>query len=154
VRRAEKEITDKQVILEILDKAEICRLGLVENGEAYIVPVNFAHEAGILYIHSAPAGRKMEILRKNNLVTFEIEGPREIIPDKTPCDWTSKYRCLMGRGIVTISDDPVMKKKTLDLLMRKFGAEGPLEYKESSFSKMAALTLSIGSISGKQSGTW
>ena len=53
MRRLDKEITDLQLITEILEKSEICRLGLVENNEAYIVPVNFAYAGNSIYLKSA-----------------------------------------------------------------------------------------------------
>jgi len=154
MRRKEKEITDNQVIREILSESEICRLGLVENGEAYIVPVNYSYDNGTIYIHSAPEGRKIELLRCNNLVTFEIELPAEIIRDKTPCNWSAKYRSVMGKGIISILSDTESKKRGLDLIMKKYGAGIELNYVESSLSQMIILELRITSVTGKQSGDW
>jgi nitroimidazol reductase NimA-like FMN-containing flavoprotein (pyridoxamine 5'-phosphate oxidase superfamily) len=59
MRRLDKQITDQQLIDEIVLNSDICRLGLVDNGEAYIVPVNYAYDKGQIYIHSAHAGLKM-----------------------------------------------------------------------------------------------
>ena len=61
MRRLDKEIKDSDVIQEILQNSEICRLGLVDGNEAYIVPVNYGYKDGVIYMHSAPNGRKMEI---------------------------------------------------------------------------------------------
>ncbi len=58
MRRKDKEITDPKIISEILDLSEICRLGMVDDGRAYIVPVNYAHKDGAIYIHSAMHGKK------------------------------------------------------------------------------------------------
>jgi len=154
MRRKEKEITDNQVIQKILSESEVCRLGLVDNGEAYIVPVNYAYDNGTIYIHSAPEGRKIELLRQNNFVTFEIELPPEIFRDNTPCKWSTKYRSVMGKGIISILSDTVSKKRGLDLIMKKYGAGGDLNYNESSLTKMIILELRITSVTGKQSGDW
>lgn len=154
MRRKDKEITDDSVIQEILAKSRICRLGLVENEEAYIVPVNYGYQNGNIYIHSAAQGRKMEILKKNNLVAFEIEYSEEVIKDDKPCEWSARYRSVMGRGTVNIVTDPTEKKAGLDIIMRKHGSEGELIYDESSVSRIVLLVLRINSISGKQSGTW
>ena len=154
MRRKEKEITDNQLIQKILSESEICRLGLVDNGEAYIVPVNYAFDNGTIYIHSAPEGRKIELIRQNNSVTFEIELPEEIIRDNSPCNWSAKYRSAMGKGIISILSDAVSKKSGLDLIMKKYGAGGELNYNESSLAKMILLELRITSVTGKQSGDW
>jgi nitroimidazol reductase NimA-like FMN-containing flavoprotein (pyridoxamine 5'-phosphate oxidase superfamily) len=53
MRRKDKEITDRQQIDEILSKAEIIRLAVVDNGLPYIVAMNFAYVDGFIYMHSA-----------------------------------------------------------------------------------------------------
>ena len=84
MRRQDKEITDTGLIREVLVKSEICRLGLVENDEAYIVPVNYAYDNGLIYIHSAPDGRKIEMIKRNNRVSFEIEFAGEMTRQSAP----------------------------------------------------------------------
>jgi len=152
MRRQDKEIKDNNLIQEILQKSGICRLGFVDNGEAYIVPVNYAYENGIIYIHSAPHGKKMDILKRNTRVSFEIEYSNEIIKDKVPCNWTARYRSVMGRGNITIEKDAPLKKRGLDMIMIKYGAGMELTYDESLLSRMVLLKLKIDSITGKQSG--
>jgi len=152
MRRADKQITDIEVLNEILDKSHLCRLGFVDNGEAYIVPVNFAHSGGIIYIHSAPKGRKIEIIKSCKRVNFEMELDYSIIESEIPCGWTEKYRSLMGRGIIEIETDISSKKAGLDLIMRKYGAAMELSYDENILSRMVILKLTIESVTGKQSG--
>jgi nitroimidazol reductase NimA-like FMN-containing flavoprotein (pyridoxamine 5'-phosphate oxidase superfamily) len=154
MRRHDKEISDPEVIREILTNSRILRLGMVDKNEVYIVPVNYAYENGLIYMHSAPHGRKMEILRSNNIVSFEIEYSEEIITDEKPCEWSARYRSVMGKGSITIENDPARKKAGLDFIMRRYGASGRLKYDESSVSRMVLLIMSIISLTGKQSGTW
>lgn len=154
MRRQDKEITDPRVLNQILEKSEICRLGLVENNEAYIVPVNFAYADNCIYIHSALMGRKMEIMRNNNRVSFEMELHHEIIKSDIPCGWTTQYRSLMGKATVQIDNSPEMKKTGLDLIMKKYGAEMELNYDESILARMTIIVLNITEITGKQSGNW
>jgi len=154
MRRHDKQITDQHIIQDILKKSEICRLGMVDNGEAYIVPVYYAYQDGFIFIHSAPQGRKIELLKKNFQVTFEIEFLSEIIKGEIPCKWSSKYRSVMGKGSLTIESDPKRKQEGLNLIMKKYGAMMPLNYEESALSGMTILLLKINAISGKESGTW
>lgn len=154
MRRQDKEIKDSKVIDFILGDSRICRLGLVDNGEAYIVPVNYAYKDGIIYIHSAPRGRKMDILRKNNFVSFEITASEEVIMNELPCEWSAKYRSVMGTGIIETENNPDAKKAGLDLIMRKYGATGELRYDEGSVSRMVLLKLRVDRVTGKQSGDW
>jgi len=152
MRRADKQITDPEVLNEILNQSHVCRLGLVDNGEAYIVPVNFAHSDGTIYIHSAPKGRKMEIIKKCKQLNFEMELDYSIIKSEISCGWTEKYRSVMGSGTIEIVTDPISKKAGLDLIMRKYGADMELNYDENILSRMIILKLTIESVTGKQSG--
>ncbi len=154
MRRHDKQITDELIIQQILEKSDLCRLGFVENGEAYIVPVNYAYADGIIYIHSAHNGRKMDIIRQNNRVSFEMELHHEIIKSTIACGWTEKYRSVMGRGTITIAGDNTSKKHGLDLIMRKYGADFELVYDEKILARMTILKLQIESVTGKQSGDW
>ena len=49
---------------ELLTSARIGRLGCVDNGEPYVVPVSYFFEDGSVYSHSLP-GRKIDILRSH-----------------------------------------------------------------------------------------
>ncbi|HEX3006413.1 MAG TPA: pyridoxamine 5'-phosphate oxidase family protein [Bacteroidales bacterium] len=155
MRRKDKEITDKAIIHSILTKAEICRLGLVEDGEAYIVPVNFAYNENSIFIHSARQGRKMDIIRQSNRVSFEIESHASIVPGPLACNWTTKYRSVMGKGTIGIVLEPEKIKEALDLIMIKYGWNNTVTvYDQALLSRICILKLNIDSMSGKQSGDW
>ena len=59
MRRKDREITDRAEIEAILNEAMVCRIGLADDGEPYVVPVSFGYEDGSVYIHSAPEGKKI-----------------------------------------------------------------------------------------------
>ncbi len=73
MRRKDKEITDKRGIEEILRKALVCRVAMCNGESPYCVPMNFCYMNGSLYLHSAKEGKKLEILRRNNRVCFEVD---------------------------------------------------------------------------------
>jgi len=154
MRRTDKEITDPEIIYDIMVNSSVCRLGLVENGEAYIVPVNYAFKDGYIYIHSAVEGRKIEIRKRNPRVSFEIEYSSETVKNEQACKWGTKYRSLMGKGTISIYHDFESKKECFDLLMKKYGADSSPVYDDTALSKTAVLKLKIDSCTGKQSGVW
>ena len=61
MRRKEKMIVDQRIIDEIIASAKVCRLGLADDNIPYIIPICFGYQAGTLYFHSAPEGKKIEI---------------------------------------------------------------------------------------------
>lgn len=77
MRRRDREITDREKMLEIVAECDCCRLGLVDNGEAYIVPMNFGFEdagsALTLYFHCAAEGRKLDLIGSGADVSFEMD---------------------------------------------------------------------------------
>ena len=64
VRRKDKEIKDKEVIESIIKRATVCRIALSENNVPYIVPLSFGYKDNCLYFHSAPEGRKIDIIKQ------------------------------------------------------------------------------------------
>jgi nitroimidazol reductase NimA-like FMN-containing flavoprotein (pyridoxamine 5'-phosphate oxidase superfamily) len=154
MRRKDKEIRNEKIIIEILEKSAICRLGLAENNEAYIVPVYFCYSEGYIYCHSAMQGRKIDMLNRNNKVTFEIEYSDEIIKKVTACEWSARYRSLMGRGTVFFENDAHLKEEALAMIMVKYGATGELVFDQNSLGRTVILKIRIDSLSGKQSGEW
>lgn len=154
MRRKDKIITDNSVIEHILNTSPVCRLGFIDDKYSYIVPVNFAYRNGYIYVHSAKEGRKIELIKQNPVVSFEMEDASEIIPAGKPCGWTAKYRSVMGTGTIRIENDPQLKKEGLDLIMAKYGAPPPFVYDEKILDQMIILVLKIETISGKQSGTF
>jgi uncharacterized protein len=73
VRRKDREITDSLQIIDILQKADVCRIAMCHNNVPYVVTMNFGlgrDGFSPLYFHCASEGKKIDILRKNNLVCF------------------------------------------------------------------------------------
>jgi nitroimidazol reductase NimA-like FMN-containing flavoprotein (pyridoxamine 5'-phosphate oxidase superfamily) len=154
MRRFDKLITDSQIIEKILNESSICRIGFSVDGEAHIIPVNFGYRDNKLFIHSATDGRKIDFIMKNNRVCFEMELDHEIITGKAACDWTTKYRSIIGYGYISIIDDSSQKKAGLDIIMSKYGGPNTSTYSEKILKKMVLLVIEIDTLSGKQSGEW
>jgi nitroimidazol reductase NimA-like FMN-containing flavoprotein (pyridoxamine 5'-phosphate oxidase superfamily) len=151
MRRGDKEIKYYQEIAAIMKKAIVCRISFVDGDCPYIVPVNFAVNESHLYFHSAMDGRKIDILRKNNKVCFEMDVSTEIIKGKDSCSWGMKYLSVIGFGRAFFIDKPNEKKKALDLLMEKYDGAGSFSYKEKIFKKVLVIDIRIEKISGKKS---
>jgi uncharacterized protein len=121
MRRKQHEITDKKIIEEILSKSEVCRIAIMDGDRPYIVPVNYGYYENAIYIHLAPLGKKIELLKINNKVCFEIEYVAEIFKSELPCDWGTKYRSVIGYGSIDFVTDFEQKKEGLDILMAQYG---------------------------------
>ncbi len=120
LRRNDKEIKDKNEIAAILKRAIVCRIAFSENNKPYIVPVNFGYKDNCLYFHSAPEGKKIDILRNNNTVCFEIDIDFDIIKAATPCNWSAKYRSVIGFGKAFFVEDFEEKRSALNHIIQKY----------------------------------
>ena len=122
ITRRECEITDINEIVNILDKAKIVHVGMVDKDMPYVVPMNYGYTMIdgklTLYMHGATVGRKLDILRVNPKVFVEIDT--DIIPfeGKYACEYGICYSSVMGEGIAEIVEDIEGKKEALTILMK------------------------------------
>jgi nitroimidazol reductase NimA-like FMN-containing flavoprotein (pyridoxamine 5'-phosphate oxidase superfamily) len=151
MRKADREIKALEEIESIIRSAPVCRIGFSENDIPYIVPVNFGYRDRCLYFHSAPEGRKMDILKRNNRVCFEIDMASELIQGETPCKWDMKYISIMGNGRASLVHDPAEKSRALNIIMAQYQGD-PYEYSEGDLEKVAVVKIEIESMTGKRSG--
>ena len=94
--KRERQITDPDQILAILDKAKVLHLGLCADNEPYVVPMNYGYvfEDGklVLYLHSAVRGKKLDMLRQNPRVFFELDCDLMPFEGRVPCQYSCPYR--------------------------------------------------------------
>ena len=151
MRRTDKEIVSKAEIKDILDHGRVCHLGLSDNGMPYVVPVNYGYSDGYLYIHSAGEGRKIEILRSNNLVSFNIYVDESIRESAAACNWTMKYRSVMGTGKAYLLEKQDEKIEALRLIMRHH-SDGEYQFDAAAVERVVIIKIVIDDLTGKKSG--
>ena len=120
--KRERQITDEKQILHILDTAKVLHLGLAVNNEPYVVPMNYGYclEDGklVLYLHSAVRGKKLDMIRANSRVFFEMDCDLVPFEGKVPCQYGLVYSSVMGRGTASIVEDVEEKMKAMTILMK------------------------------------
>lgn len=151
MQRKDKQINDIAAIEDILSKATVCRLGLCEGSRPYVVPLCFGYKDNTLYFHCAGQGKKLDILRKNNSVCFEIDIDCEIIKADQACDWGMKYKSVIGFGKAVFIKDVEQKQKALDIIMQQFSKD-TFEYSTNAVENIWIIKIEIESMTGKQSG--
>jgi hypothetical protein len=152
MRRNDKAISDPHIIREILRGSQICRIAMIDGDMPYIVPLNYGYDDHALYFHAAPEGRKIDLIRKNSRVCFEIEEGYALIRHEEPCGWTSRYRSVIGYGKIEILTGLEEKISGLDRIMAHHGHTGHSQYPKASLEKMVILRLTIEQLTAKQSG--
>lgn len=154
MRRGDREVADRNEIAEIFEKADACRIAFAADNIPYIVCMNYGFEwAGdfpVLYFHCAHEGKKIDLLKQNNYVCFQLDTNHELqyIPEKTYC--TMNYESIVGMGVIEIIDNNEERKKGLDLLMYRYNREIPAQYPESSLQRTTVLRLSVTELTAKR----
>lgn len=151
MRRKEKEITNIDDIEKVVKSANVCRVGLADGDEPYVVPICFGYERGALYFHAALEGRKVELIKKNNKVCFEIDTDVEVIASEKPCSWTVKYRSVIGMGRASILESDEGKTRALQLIVRQYSGN-EFSFSKSALDSVLVVKITIENITGKQSG--
>lgn len=120
--RRELEVKDRDEIIRILDKCKVLHLGLVDGDEPYVVAMNYGYtledENLTLYLHAATAGYKLDLIRANPKVFFEMDCDVMPFEGKVACQYGTSYSSIMGRGRAEIVEDVEEKKQILSVFMK------------------------------------
>jgi uncharacterized protein len=151
MRRSEKEIKSRKDIESIITEADFCHIGLVDDNTPYVLPLNFGYKDNRLYFHSAMEGRKLNIIRQNNNVCFEIDADQAFVPDERACKWSLKYRSVIGNGKAFIVADAAEKIAALKTIMAHY-SDKAYEFTAEEAARVVVVRIDIESITGKKSG--
>jgi hypothetical protein len=105
-----KEMTCEEVD-QFLTCARVGRLGTALKDGPYIVPVGFAYADGKIFFHTCSKGLKMDGIRRNPNVCFEVD---ETISDAT------MYKSVILFGTAEIIDDEEKMIPYLQRLIDKY----------------------------------
>jgi nitroimidazol reductase NimA-like FMN-containing flavoprotein (pyridoxamine 5'-phosphate oxidase superfamily) len=123
MRRKDREVLDIQSIGEILIHCKTCHVAMVDDGSPYVVPLSYGFKILNdhmleLYFHSAVEGRKLDVLKRNNKVCFEITREGDLAHAKTPCNSDYYYDCVIGFGDAVFIEDIAEKSKALSIMFK------------------------------------
>lgn len=100
--RRSRQALPPEVCTDILNHASTGVLALsTSDGQPYAVPLNFVHNNGTLYFHSANAGHKLDLIHDNSHASFCIVADDHVVPER----YTTFYRSVIAFGQVRIVED-------------------------------------------------
>jgi hypothetical protein len=127
------EIKSKEKIIEFLSSQQTGRISSIdENGFPQIIPMNFVFINDAVYIHSHIRGEKLDNIRRNQKVGFEVDKSLEFLPSyfSDPTDASladTLYISVVIKGNASIVSDKEEKTNALNGLMKKYQPEGGYE---------------------------
>lgn len=132
MRRKDREITDFDQIISIMKQCRVCHVAFHGDEYPYTVPMNFGmtveDNANVtLYFHGADTGKKHDLIKKNNKVSFEMVNAHSIVtgPQVGACEATMEFESIMGTGIICYAKEEE-KLTGLHAILEHYGVkEGP-----------------------------
>jgi len=154
MRRKEREITDINEKLALLDKCKVGRLGVSLHDEPYIIPLNFgysfANNTLTLYFHSAIEGKKIDILRANPKACFEIDTNHELIESNNACGYSFHYASLICFGNINFITEKEEKIFALNALMRhQTGQDRDFTFSDADIEAVLTYKFTVSEFTGK-----
>lgn len=151
MRREDRKIVSKEIIENIIGKAEILRVAFSNDDQPYIVPVNFGYHDDTFYFHCATEGKKLEMIENNPKVAFELEGKIELMKGKIPCEFTMAYESVVGTGVASIIEATQEKINGLNIIMRHYSKAVDLTYKKEMLNRIMIVKIDVDEMTGKKS---
>ena len=127
------EIKSKEKVVEFLSSQQTGRIASIdENGFPQIIPMNFVFINDVIYMHSHVRGEKLDNIRRNQKVGFEVDKNLEFLPsyftDPTYAEFADTlYISVIIKGNASIVSDKDEKTIALNGLMEKYQPEGGYE---------------------------
>jgi hypothetical protein len=153
MRRIDREITDEKTIEAFIAKEQILRLAFNDNGEIYIVPVNYGYSYKngkySFYFHGARVGRKYELSQYTPNVGFEIDGQYKLLESKTACNYSAAYQSVIGTGTIHVVDDKEARISGLNAIMKQTTRKSEWDYNDKMLDAVAVFRLDVDKISCK-----
>ena len=126
MRRSDREVKDIAGIEEILLQCKTCHIAMIDNSsqiKPYLVPMSYGYKITggkilELFFHSAHEGRKIDILKRNNKVCFEMSYEGVPVNSDIPCDSGYYYASLIGFGEAVFINDSDEKRDALSVMFR------------------------------------
>lgn len=147
MRRKDREVTSYEKMLEIVGSCDCCRIGLVDEDGAYIVPLNFGYEEKdgelILYFHGAKEGKKIDLIKDQATASFEMDTKHELVEGNVPCAYSYLFRSVMGKGKIELLEDYQEKVHGLLSVMAHYSDKTDWSFPEKMVNSMAVIRLTV-----------
>lgn len=152
MRRKDREVTDPKMIEDIIGRCTCCRVGFQDEGEVYIVPLNFGFKKGdnyTFYFHGAKEGRKIGLIQNSNQVGFEMDTNYLLHEADIACGYSARFQSVIGNGVVSMIDDLEEKRNALSIIMEHNTGKKDWTFDDKMLQAVAVFQLEVTKLSCK-----
>jgi len=124
------QIKSYDKVKKFLNDEHVGRISSIDdNGYPQIIPMNFVFLNDAVYMHSHVRGEKLDNIKRNNKVGFEVDRELEFLPSyfedpKNASLADTLYISIVIKGIASLVTDREEKTLALNGLMKKYQPEG------------------------------
>lgn len=151
MRRKDREITDLNLIYDVLCRCDTINLGMNGGVAPYVIPMTFgcSLENGhiIIYFHSALNGRKWDILNENPNVCVEAHLYYKTVEEKGGI--TAKYESVIGTGVAEEIKENTEKVAAFKCMLEHYKHSGFPAESCKGLPNCAVLKVVLTEVSGK-----
>ena len=115
-----KRLLEPHEMEELLHRALVGHLATLSPEGPYLVPLHFLYKEGRLYFHCGLQGRKLDHIKADPRVCFQVEEMTAIIPHEQPCSFNTRYSSVLVEGRARLVEDEGEKLALLTELSVKY----------------------------------
>jgi hypothetical protein len=147
-------ITFQPQIDDIISKCEVCNLAMVDaHNRPYVVPMNFGYKDGVIYFHSAPTGKKIDLLKKHPdvAISFSTNHKLYMQNENVACSYGMSYQGVFAFGKVEFIEDYDQKVDALNIIMKQY-SERDFTYNRPAVVNVCVFIVKVDQFTGKEFG--
>ncbi len=148
-------IQKTETLHAVIHACDVCYVAMVdENQLPYVLPFNFAFDGEFIYLHSAPEGKKIDIINKNPKLCIAFSTGHELYRqhEDVACSWSMKFQSVIVSGENSFIETYDEKIRILNMVMKKYSGRDEFKYSAPAVNNVKVFKIKITEITGKQRG--
>lgn len=133
----------------VLQNAVYCHAAFSLDDYPYLVPLNYGYRDGILYFHSSPQGKKLEMLKGNPHISFAVQDRVTMKEGASACKFGMRYASVIGFGTGEIITESSEKEKGLDVILEHYHVDRGT-YSQQSLDDLVVIRVKVIELSYKE----
>lgn len=151
-RMKSHQLTMEQ-INQLLQESKTGTLATVgSNNNPYVTPIHYIYKNGCIYFHGLPKGQKIDNIKSNPLVSFNVYNMFGLLLDENgkPCDTNTEYQSVIVQGSAEMVCDIEAKREILDAIVAKYTPQYTgVQLPDNMVKGTAVIELKITELTGK-----
>jgi len=136
----------------IITESNVCHVAMVDfDNKPYVLPFNFGYKNGVIYLHSAPEGKKINILKSNPYVSINFTTAHNLfsINEDVACSYGMQYKSVLVNGKVEFIENDDEKIEAFNIFMQNYVKNRDFKYSTPSIKEVTVFKVKIESFTGK-----